>query len=151
MGKSSLSPATVNARVTRRFNTAPERVFDAWLDPSKINGFMFGPNLRDEEIVRIAVDARVGGSFAFVVRRQGEQIDHIGEYLEIDRPRRLVFTWGVAQDESRSRVVIEITPLQQGCELTLTHELDATWADYVDRAAAGWAKMIDALIERLGA
>ncbi|MCX6047914.1 MAG: SRPBCC domain-containing protein [Chloroflexi bacterium] len=144
-------PTKPCARVTRRFNATPERVFDAWLDPSKINGFLFGPNLRDEEVVDIAVDARVGGAFSFVVRRQGQQIDHIGEYLEITRPRRLAFTWGVAQDESRSQVLIEIRPFEQGCELTLTHELDPAWADYTDRAAESWAKMLDALVKLLDA
>ena len=141
----------VSAVVTRRFVASAERVFDAWLDPNKINGFMFGPNLRDEEVVRIAVDAHVGGAFSFVVRRQGEEIDHVGEYLEIDRPRRLAFTWGVAPAESSSRVFIEITPLEQGCELTLTHELDPAWAAYVDRSRDGWTKMLDALNQLLHA
>src|SRR3954470_12342963 len=133
--------APISAIVTRRFVAAPERVFDAWLDPSKINGFMFGSHLRDEEVVRIDLDARVGGAFSFVVRRQGQEFDHVGQYLEIDRPRRLVFTWGVTQDESSSRVIIEIAPLEQGCDLTLTHELDPAWADYAERAREGWAKM----------
>lgn len=84
----------INVRVTRRYTAPPERVFDAWLDAEMIGKWMFGPALRDEEIVRLSLDARVGGSFSFVVRRQGEEIDHMGEYLEIDRPRRLVFTWG---------------------------------------------------------
>lgn len=143
--------APPSARVTRRFNATPERVFDAWLDPSKINGFLFGPNLRDEEVVSIIVDPRVGGRFSFLVRRQGQEIDHIGEYLEIDRPHRLAFTWGTAQDGSSSRVSIEVVPLDQGCELTLTHELDPAWADFVDRASESWAKMIDALLKLLQA
>ncbi|MCB0082354.1 MAG: SRPBCC domain-containing protein [Caldilineaceae bacterium] len=135
----------VTAVITRRFNVAPERVFDAWLDPSKINGFIFGPHLRDEEIVEIIVDPRVGGGFLFSVRRQGQQIDHVGEYLEIDRPRRLVFTWGVKQDDASSRVVIDIAPLAGGCELTLTHEMKPEWANFVEQARAAWAKMADAL------
>lgn len=141
----------VRASVTRRFKATPERVFDAWLDPSKIHGFMFGAHLRAEEVVHIDLDAHVGGAFSFVVRRQGQEFDHVGKYLEIDRPRRLVFTWGVVQDKSSSQVSIEIAPLEQGCELTLTHELDPAWADYVDRAKEGWAKMIDALRDLLAA
>lgn len=141
--------APTQAIVTRRFAATAERLFDAWLDPSKIHGFMFGSHLREEEVIRIDVDPRVGGTFAFVVRRQGEQIDHVGEYLELNRPHRLVFTWGVAQAASSSRVVIEIVTLANGCELTLTHELDPAWADYADRARAGWAKMIDALDQLL--
>lgn len=142
----------VLVRVTRRFSASPERVFDAWLDPAMIGRFMFGPALREEEVVRLTLDARVGGSFSFVVRRQGEEIDHIGEYLEIDRPRRLAFTWGIAQESSpdMSRVIIDIAPQETGSELTLTHELHPDWADYADRTEAAWAKMLDMLVAVLG-
>jgi uncharacterized protein YndB with AHSA1/START domain len=137
------------AVVTHRFEAAPARVFAAWLSPELIGRWMFGPALRDEEIVRIALDPRVGGTFSFVVRRevQGtrQEIDHIGRYLEIDRPRRLVFTWGVAGTGSDSRVIVEIAPAGDGAALTLTHELDPAWADYVDRTQAGWSTMLAAL------
>jgi uncharacterized protein YndB with AHSA1/START domain len=141
------TPPRVNARVTRRFSTSPERVFDAWLNAEMISRWMFGPAVRDEEVVHIAVDARVGGSFSFLVRRQGEEIDHIGEYL---RPRRLVFTWVIRQDSAdSSRVIVDIVPLESGSKLTLTHELHLDWADYVSRTEAAWTKMLDMLAETL--
>lgn len=139
------------ARVTRRFGASPERVFEAWLDPEMIGAWMFGPAVRDEEIVRIAVDARVGGSFSFVVRRQGDEVDHIGEYLELVPPRRLAFTWGVKQAATdMSRVSIDFLPMEPGCELTLVHELHPDWADYLGRTEAAWTKMLEALATRLG-
>jgi len=139
----------VKVRVTRRYPASPEQVFDAWLDPAMIGKWMFGPALREEEVVRISLDPRVGGSFSFVVRRQGQEIDHVGEYLEIDRPRRLAFTWGVADEEGSSRVIIDIVPLENGCELTLTHQLHPDWADYADRTEAAWTKMLDVLASTL--
>jgi len=139
----------IKVTVVHRFESAaPDRVFDAWLSPALIGQWMFGPTLRDEEVLRISVDPRVGGSFSFLVRRQGEDIDHLGRYLEIDRPRRLVFTWGVGEGAS-SRVVVEIVPDGSGCEVTLTHELHPDWADYADRTQAGWTKMLGALGEVL--
>jgi uncharacterized protein YndB with AHSA1/START domain len=42
----------INVRVTRRYNAPPGRVFDAWLNPEMIGKWMFGPALRDEEVVR---------------------------------------------------------------------------------------------------
>ncbi|GGE12218.1 hypothetical protein GCM10011571_12010 [Marinithermofilum abyssi] len=145
------SESHVNVRVTRQFSVSPERVFDAWLDPVMIGKWMFGPAYpeREEEVVCISLDPRVGGSFSFVVRRQGQEIDHVGEYLEIDRPRRLVFTWGVAGEEGSSRVIIDIVPLEKGCELTLTHELHQDWADYVSRTENAWTKMLDVLAATL--
>lgn len=138
----------IRVTVVHRFKAAPERVFDAWLSPDLLGQWMFGAKLRDEEILRISVDGRVGGSFSFLVRRQGEEIDHVGKYLEIDRPRRLVFTWGIGEGDS-SRVIIDIVPSGTGCELTLTHELHPDWADYAARTEAGWTKMLGLLEEVL--
>ena len=140
----------ISVLITRRFDASPERVFDAWLDPEMIGRWMFGPTLRDEEVLRLSVDARVGGSFSFLVRRQGQEIDHVGTYLEIDRPRRLVFTWEIAQHSAdESRVIIDIVPLETGCELTLTHEMHPKWAEYASRTEAGWTKILEALGEVL--
>src|SRR4051812_34443889 len=86
----------VEVRVTHRFGTPPETLFDAWIHPDRIGHWMFGPAVRDEQVLYLAVDARIGGTFSFRVLRHGQEIDHIGEYVEIDRPRRLAFTWGVA-------------------------------------------------------
>ncbi|HEU0297926.1 MAG TPA: SRPBCC family protein [Longimicrobium sp.] len=143
--------APVSVRVTRRYAASAERVFDAWLDPATIGRWMFGPAVRDEEVLHLRVDARVGGGFSFLVRRDGQQIDHVGTYREIDRPRRLVFSWGI-EGESRdeSRVVIEIAPRESGCELTLTHEMDPKWAEYAARTEAGWTRMLEALDRALG-
>ena len=144
---------SVSVEVTHRYSASPERVFDAWLDPEMIDGWMFGPSQRDEEVVRVTVDARVGGTFSFVVRRQGQEIDHVGEYLEIERPRRLSFTWAAAvvgEKPDASRVTVEITPLDDGCELTLMHELHPEWADFADRTRDGWGTILAALEKAVG-
>ncbi len=140
------SAQSVQVRVTRQFNASPERVFDAWLTPEMVGQWMAGPGVREEEVLRLAIDARVGGKFSFFVRRAGEEIDHVGTYLEIDRPRRLVFTWHIEKEEDElSRVTVEIAPRDSGCELTLTHEMDAKWAEYASRTENGWATMIGVL------
>ncbi len=137
-------------RVTHRFTASADRVFDAWLDPALIGKWMFGPALRDEEVLRIAVDPRVDGAFSFLVRRQGAEIDHVGRYLEIDRPRRLAFTWGIAGESAdESSVQVEIVSRDDGCELTLTHELHPKWADFGDRTQHGWTTMLAALAKAL--
>jgi uncharacterized protein YndB with AHSA1/START domain len=136
----------VHAIVLRRFPVSPERIFDACLDPQWVGRWMFGPNVRDEQIVRLTLDARVGGKFSFVVERVGAQVDHVGEYLEIDRPRLLVFTWATRDASAdRSRVIIEIAPHEAGCEVKLTHVMGEQWSAFVDRAASTWSRMLDAL------
>src|SRR5688572_8412613 len=140
----------VVVRVKRQFAHRPDRVFDAWIDAAQIGQWMFG-HVRDEEVVRMSADVRVGGAFSFLVRRQGKEVDHVGTYLEIDRPRRLVFTWGiVGESAEESRVCIDIAPLKSGCELSLTHEMDPRWADYASRTAAGWTKILESLSNFFG-
>ena len=144
------SPVLV--RVSHRFHAPAERVYDAWLDPRMIGRWMFGVAL-PEEVLHLHVDARVGGSFSFLVRREGREIDHVGEYLELDRPRHLAFTWGIrgAEGGAASRVAIEIVPTEAGCELTLNHELHPDWADYAERTEKSWATMIGILDGALAA
>lgn len=129
-----------------RFAISAERVFDAWFDPVWLGRWMFGPSVRDERIVRLTLDARVGGKFSFVVERQGVEIDHVGEYLAIDRPQLLAFTWATRDSlPDTSRVTVEITPLEHGCDVKLTHAMGANWSAFVDKAANAWSKMLDAL------
>ncbi len=136
--------------VERRFDASSERVYDAWLHPSMLSRWMFGPAVRDEQVVRLTVDARSGGSFSFVVFRQGREITHVGRYLQMDGPRRLVFTWGIGGvSEDQSRVTVDLLSIGTGCELTLTHELRAHLADYAGQTEAGWITMLDHLASAL--
>lgn len=135
-------------RVTHRFRQSPERVFDAWLDPAKAGKFLFATPAG--EMVRAEIDPRIGGRFTFVDRRNGEDIEHVGEYIEIDRPRRLVFDFAVPKvfSAERTRVTVEIVPLGDGCELTLTHE--GVLPDYASRTENGWSMILDGLAAALG-
>ena len=136
---------TLNAEISHHFPQDPLRVFDAWLDPSMIGRWMFGPAVRDEEVVSIEIDPTVGGAFSFLVRRQNTVIDHIGTYLVIDRPRRLEFKWGVKGMGDSSRVIVVIAPAATGCTLTLVHELHPDWKDYFERTKEGWTMMMGKL------
>lgn len=137
------------ARTTRHFTASAERVFDAWLDPEKVRRWMSESGAM-KNLQRVSIDARAGGRFSFVDRRGGSDIDHVGQYLEIDRPRRLRFTWGIAGESvDQSTVTINLVPVGGGCELTLIHALDPAWADYVDRTRGGWEKMLGGIATAL--
>ncbi|HEX6274289.1 MAG TPA: SRPBCC family protein [Polyangiaceae bacterium] len=131
--------------VKHRFNASAERVYDAWFDPEKVRRFLF--TTATGEIVRCDMDARVGGRYAIVDRRNGEDILHEGTYLELERPRRIVFTLRVPKySPDEDRVTIEIEPREHGCELLLTTETPDEWADDTKR---GWAMILDVLDETL--
>jgi uncharacterized protein YndB with AHSA1/START domain len=135
-------------RVTHRFTASPERVFDALLDPEKASRYFF--TTTSAELVRADIDARVGGSFALVDRRDGEDVEHVGTYLEIDRPRRLVFTLSVPKySPDADRVTIEIVPQGTGCELTLTQE-QLQPVERAKQVAEGWTEILEKLEGVLG-
>lgn len=136
----------VQAVVVHRFSVPAERAFEAWLDVTLLGRWMFGPAVREERVVRLALDPQVGGKFSFVVDRQGTEVDHVGEYLEIDRPRRLVFTWAIRENlPDTSRVIVEIAPRGKGCDVKVTHVMSAEWTAYVEKATGAWTKMLAAL------
>ena len=137
----------VALRVARRFAASAERVFDAWLDPTRVGKWLFAT--KTGQMVRVEIDARVGGSFVIVDRRDGVDIEHVGTYLAIERPRKLVFTFAVPHYSSEStRVTVEITPLGTGCELTLTQE--GVLPDWASRTESGWKAILDGLAAVLG-
>jgi len=141
----------VSLRVSHRFDAAPERVFDAWLNPQMAARWLF--MTEDSRMVRADVDPRVGGRFTFVVGRPDGDVEHVGEYLEIERPTRLVFTFAVpAYSPEYDRVAIDITRIDKGCELTLTNEMSPEiFAEWGERTREGWTRMLDGLAAALQA
>lgn len=140
----SPKPAAI---AVQTFNVPADRVYDAILDTDMISHFMFGPLLREEEILHITNEPKVGGQFSYKVRRGEDVIDHVGKFLELEHPRRIVFTWAIAGqgDDNPSIVAIDITPTTEGCTVRLVHEMAPEWADFVDRSRGAWEKMLGVL------
>lgn len=129
-------------RVTRRFKASPEAVFDAWLDPETAGRFLFAtPNGR---MILVQIDARVGGRFTIVEHRPDGDAEHFGEYLEIDRPRRLAFDfWVETEEPSPTPVTIDVRAADGGAELTLSH--GRVPAEMAERTRQGWTMILDGL------
>jgi uncharacterized protein YndB with AHSA1/START domain len=141
--------STIPIVVTRRFDQPAERVFDAWLDVDIAQRWMFAtPSGR---IVKAEIDPTIHGRWTIVDRRDGVDVPHLGEYLEIDRPRRIVFTFAADkyQRTTADRVTIEIAPQRNDCELTLTHEMDERYGELAERTATGWKDMLEGLAKAL--
>ena len=135
-------------RVSRRYAAAAETVFDAWLDPSKARHFLFATP--SGKMVRVEIDARVGGGFTIVEKRGAQEAAHYGVYREMVRPKRLVVDFSVEKDTPGDPLTIDIRPLDSGCELTVTTELKPQYAQHVDKARAGWTHILESLARTLG-
>jgi uncharacterized protein YndB with AHSA1/START domain len=133
-------------RVSRKYAADQDRVFDAWLDPAMAAHFLFATPTGT--MVKAEIDPQVGGRFLFVERRDGMDVEHHGEYLEIDRPHRLVFAFWVPQfSAEKTTVQLDFAPLDLGCVVTLTHE--GVFEDFVTRTEQGWTIILNGLAETL--
>jgi uncharacterized protein YndB with AHSA1/START domain len=130
--------------VVRRVIPVPrERVFAAWLDPKSLSQWMHpgGSTHATAE-----VDAKVGGKFRIVMIEGPKRYEHTGEYLAIDPPKRLEFTWiSDATDHRPTIVTIEFLERDRGTELVLTHR--QLPPKQVESHRRGWSDILQ-LLER---
>jgi uncharacterized protein YndB with AHSA1/START domain len=108
--------------LVRRIRARPQIVFDAVTTPEGIAQW-WGP---DAGPVLIAEsDPRVGGRYRVRFRLlDSTEHESSGEFLEIVRPERVVFSWrwlGGEPDPGESRVEITLKAVPEGTELTFVH------------------------------
>ena len=133
--------------LTHRFNVPPAQVFDAWLDADSVGCWLFAT--ADGVMLRTELIPHIGGGFTIVEKRGQTHASHFGIFVEMDRPRRLSFTFTTEREQKPSLVTIDIKPIADGCNLTLTHEMDPQWQGYADRIRSGWSMILDKLAEYL--
>lgn len=140
----------IEVRVEKHFRHPPERVFDAFIDPDRVGQWLFKtPNGVME---KTAYDPRPGGAFEIVERRDGQLAHHWGEFIEIDRPHRIVFAfWVEDAPDDHTRVTVTFTRAGDGCDVVLVHDLEPHWAHYAERTVGGWTLILgnlEAMMER---
>ncbi len=140
------------ATVTRILEATPEDVFDAWTDPEQARHWMcpVGATVPD-----LTLEARVGGRLRLVMRVDGKDFIHLGEFLEVERPRRLVFTWITMYTRYRKSIVTvdfepvdDRTELHDRTEIRITHVLLPD-EEIADAHRKGWEGLLDHLEIRL--
>lgn len=133
--------------ITRTIGGSPEDVFDAWTRPEVFSRW-FGP--KRATLAECAIDLRVGGGWRAVINGvDGNTYTVTGEYVDIDRPNQLVFTWGWVNDGERGRetlVTVTLAPEGSYTKLTLLHERFES-DDMRNRHNEGWAGTLDCLEE----
>ena len=96
-------------RIERTFTAPATAVFDAWTSVEVLRRWWpAGPGW-DTPVAE--VDVRVGGRLRLVMRDpDGTEFGGDGRYVEIDRPRRLVFTWQWdGPDQYTGAQLVEVT------------------------------------------
>ena len=126
-----------------------ERVFAAWLDPASLATWM---RPGDTTGAIVEVDPRVGGRFRILMQNEqgGCGYEHQGEYLAIEPPSLLSFTWISSATDLRPTVVtVELHERDSGTELVLTHR--RLPPERVDAHRGGWTDIVRLLERELAA
>lgn len=145
--------------IERVIKAAPEQVFDAFTDAAQLatwwwpNGFT---------CPAAEVDLRVGGTYRLAMQWPDSfpadaRFSHslVGEYYEIDRPRRLVMSGRAVDDEQKElfATLIEITfdRHDDGTALTVRQSYFEPMppAQAMGGAEQGWSEQLDKLEQLL--
>jgi uncharacterized protein YndB with AHSA1/START domain len=128
----------------RRVVAAPvAEVFRWWTEPRLLERWMSPAGT-----VEADVDLRVGGRLRIVMKDETTSIEHHGEYVEIDPPRRLVFTWESVYTGGTS--VVTVTFDHDGADATRVVVVHSRLApDATASHADGWTGILDRLAAQL--
>lgn len=133
--------------INKTINAPIERVFDAWLDPKMLAKFILPmPGMPEPDVEN---NASIGGEFTIVMKVGEDKVPHTGEYLEISRPDKLVFTWQSPCSVDNSTVTINFKRIDKN-----TTSLELTHVKFIDEETrsdhqGGWGNILDKLADIL--
>jgi uncharacterized protein YndB with AHSA1/START domain len=120
-----------------------ENVYAAWTQPEAMARWLAPMGHADVE-----ADVRVGGRFRLVMIGAGMSIEHTGEYLTVEPPRKLSFTWQSPYTGAEPSVVtVILTPDGDSTHLLLLHE--RLPEDAAGSHRGGWRAILQRLVEEL--
>ena len=122
-----------------------EDVFDMWLNPDSLRRWM---RPGDSMVVHAEVEPVVGGTFRIDTQtNDGRIFTHRGQYLVVERPDKLVFTWNsTVLGEHSTQVTVEFYEQGEDCLMVLLHELPPNQGMFEDHRN-GWATVLDLFAE----
>ncbi|MEN8166150.1 MAG: SRPBCC domain-containing protein [Pseudomonadota bacterium] len=132
----------------RVFNAPCEQVFRAWTDAEALRNW-FAPT-DDFSTTVLELDVRVGGRYTIeMLEPNGETHTVSGEYVLIEPPHRLAFTWHwISKQGSQMLVTIELSETDGKTTLSLLHEQipDVATRDAHEEGWMGCLNRLDTLM-----
>jgi uncharacterized protein YndB with AHSA1/START domain len=122
--------------VRRRIAATPERLFDAWTRAAELPQWWGPANVK---CIAAEIDLRVGGAYRIANKfPDGNVLWISGEFLRIERPHRLEYTWRVGSADSTVECVnVQFVRSGGETEVIVTHAHIADQAART-RHAQGW-------------
>lgn len=138
---------TLELTIRRKFPFPKDMVFEAWLKKEHLAKWM-GPT-PDINLNLTEIDPQNGGKYRFGFEERGcsDNTSYVhGEFLEILKPERLVFSWiweePLPEAGVYTLVTVDFTEVSEGTEITLLHQkfMDE---ESCERHRDGWAGTLD--------
>lgn len=137
---------THQIQLKRKLAATPDEVYEAWTDGPSLSQWMV-PIVGGR--TEVQADARVGGSMRIDMYGLSSHHPQVCEYLRLERPRLVEFSWTADPAEPRRSIVtVELKPVgKTHTELTLTHRLLPHEAA-AESHQNGWDSGLDSLAGR---
>jgi uncharacterized protein YndB with AHSA1/START domain len=133
--------------ITRTFAAPRERVYDAWTTPADFSAW-FGTRDIEVPLDTLRMDVRVGGAWSAVMRLPGGNAIHwAGEYVELDRPRRLRMTMTDQPDQPAGEpLTVDLEEVAGGAtRMTMTQRAGEFTPEQREMTIQGWGAFLDVM------
>jgi uncharacterized protein YndB with AHSA1/START domain len=126
---------------TADINASPERIFRALTTEEQAEWWGSGADYRTHDYV---IDLRPGGRWSCkATGPKGDTSTVGGEYITVDPPKVLEYTWEPSWDNfAQSRVRIELEPRGSGTRLTLRHTGFEGRETKCENHKTGWTRVL---------
>ncbi len=107
--------------ITRTFDAPKDLVFDAFTKPEMVKQWLHGPV--ENSLVTCDLDLRKGGKLRYIWSfGGGNEMGLSGEYVEIERPNRIVHTELFDEDWTGGETLVttEFSDFKKGTKVTMT-------------------------------
>jgi uncharacterized protein YndB with AHSA1/START domain len=137
---------STGSTITRTFAATPEAVFDAWVTPTSFAAW-FGGSGVEVPVDYVTMDVRAGGTWkaTMILGQEAPDIHWYGEFVEVDRPGRLVLTLADRPGDARETVTVTFTAADDGTEMLFRQTGGNMSAEEYERTTAGWQAFFDAM------
>ncbi|WP_139415850.1 SRPBCC family protein [Agromyces laixinhei] len=140
--------ATKQFTITRVFDAPRDVIWRAWTDPDEASAWW-----HPEGVVTpresVELDVRPGGRYRYtMIAPDGSEYPTAGVYREVVEPERLVFTWGMPDDEGAPLITVTLADLGDRTEMTF-HLVGIAGVPGDENVYDGWESAFHVLDGRL--
>ncbi len=135
----------ISLKLSRVIKADPDTVFQAWTEPEQDKQWSAPEGMT---VALAELDLTVGGRHHIRMKNEeGKEFNAVGVYREIDRPKRLSYTWQWQEkehDAGETLITVEFNDLGGSTEVIMTHDLFPS-VEAKEGHEQGWASCLNRL------